>query len=227
MQDFHSLTKFPCICKKEQTQSLQFQLCCYKQHQKMEMFLCQSSWTLPHQLLLKILIEMSGQITIGFNNKEPSLKRKKKYWRKMVGLHFSYVHHISFCIEAGSTKRKAKPAILRTDVIVLSTSACLAVESNDSASPQITRSCSLPPARTSWHVRSQFAVQWDTKQHLSQISLPPLSSFSQWFQLLQAKPKLKKVERGEKEKSQELKKACLNTEEWVINLHTVQRIDEF
>lgn len=156
-----------------------------------------------------------------------SEEKKKKYWRKMVGLHFSYVHHISFCIEAGSAKRKAKPAILRTDVIVLSTSACLAVESNDSASPQITRSCSLPPARTSWHVGSQFAVQWDTKQHLSQNSLPLLSSFSQWFQLLQAKPKLKKVERGEKEKSQELKKACLNTEEWVIDLHTVQRIDEF
>lgn len=145
----------------------------------------------------------------------------------MVGLHFSYVHHISFCIEAGSASRKAKPTILWTDVIVLSTPAGLAAEGNDSTSPQITSSCSFPPARTSWHVRSQPAVQWDTKQHLSQISLPPLPSFSQLFQLLHAKPKHKRVERGGKEKSQELKKACLNTEKRVINLHTVQRTDDF
>lgn len=71
-------------------------------------------------------------------------EKKKKYWKKMVGLQFSYVHHISFCIKVGSANRKAKPTILWTDVIVLSTSACLAAEGNDSTSPQITRSCFFP-----------------------------------------------------------------------------------
>lgn len=94
--------------------------------------------------------------------------------------------YISFCIKAGSAKKKAKP-ILWTDVIkprisvgffvpmVTMTSdysAYLVVEANDSSSPLLTHFYSSAPACTSWDIRSQLAFQWDMKEHLLQTSLP-------------------------------------------------------
>lgn len=54
-------------------------------HQKMETCLCQSSCMSSRQLLLKVLADMSGKITIAFHNNESSLNLKNH----MAGLHFT------------------------------------------------------------------------------------------------------------------------------------------
>lgn len=142
------------------------------------------------------------------------------------------LYYISFCIKAGSTERKAKPTVLWTDVINLSISDYLAVEGNDSSSPQITRFCVLFLLLVHPDTLGVSLHSSGTRSNTCLISLSPSlppspPSFSQWSQLLQAKIKTYESGKEGEEKSWELKKAHLNTEKWVINLHTVQRTAVF
>lgn len=114
------------------------------------MCLCQSSWMSSSQILLKVLTEMSGKVTIAFNNKEPPLKLKNT----TTWLFCTFpvcLHYISFCIKAGSAERSKanfmnwcnQASHLWGGVVPMVTmtsdySADSVVEGNDSSSPLLT-----------------------------------------------------------------------------------------